>query len=114
MCTKADLRSWTACDHLDELTASRLRQVRESERLIFSIVGQPSEKIGKTEVCLTLWERSAKVLFGTMDGDDAQYYNDQIAHFEQSSSSLTHLLKQQLTMVRFTLGAVNETVRRDV
>lgn len=47
----------------------------------------------------------SKTLFGTMDGDDAQYYNEQIEHFECSSSSLTGLLKQQLTIVRSTLGA---------
>jgi hypothetical protein len=52
----------------------------------------------------------SKILFGTMDEDDAQYYNDQIEHFERSSDSLTHLLKQQLTIVRSTLGAINETL----
>jgi hypothetical protein len=50
------------------------------------------------------------MLFGTLDGDDAQYYNEQIEHFEQNSNSLTRLLRQQLTVVRSTLGAVNDTL----
>jgi hypothetical protein len=29
----------------------------------------------------------SKILFGTMDEDDAQYYNDQIEHFEQISDN---------------------------
>jgi predicted nuclease with TOPRIM domain len=45
-----------------------------------------------------------------MDEDDAQYYNDQIEHFEETSDSLTHLLRQQLTVVQATLGTVNETL----
>jgi hypothetical protein len=42
----------------------------------------------------------SKVLFGTMDEDDAQYYNDQIEHIERTSDSLRCLLKQQLTVVK--------------
>jgi len=32
-----------------------------------------------------------KILFGTMDNDDAQYYNEQIKRSEQNSGSLTDL-----------------------
>ena len=39
----------------------------------------------------------SKILFGTMDDEDAQYYNEQIRHFEENSESMTNLMKQQLT-----------------
>ena len=48
----------------------------------------------------------SKILFGKTDGDDAQFCNEQTEHFEQRSDSLTHLLKQQVTIVRSTLGGV--------
>jgi hypothetical protein len=41
----------------------------------------------------------SKMLFGTMDEDDVQYYNEQIKLFEQNSEDITALLKQQLSVV---------------
>jgi hypothetical protein len=51
----------------------------------------------------------SKILFGTMDSEDVEYYNGQIWYFEENSDSMTSLLKQQLSVVKSTLGAVNET-----
>ena len=45
-----------------------------------------------------------------MDDDDAQYYNEQIKHFEQNSGSMTGLLKQQLYVVKSSLGAINDSL----
>jgi hypothetical protein len=45
-----------------------------------------------------------------MNDEDAQYYNEQIRHFEENSESMTHLMKQQLTVVKSSLGAINETL----
>ena len=52
----------------------------------------------------------SKILFGTMDNDDAKYYNEQIKLFEQNSEDTNTLLKQQLSAVRSSLGAVNNTL----
>ena len=45
-----------------------------------------------------------------MDEDDAKYYNEQIKLFEQNSEDMDTLLKQQLSVVRSSLGAVNNTL----
>jgi hypothetical protein len=45
-----------------------------------------------------------------MDDDNAQYCNKQIKHFEQSSESMTDLLKQQLYVVKSSLGAINDSL----
>jgi archaellum component FlaC len=52
----------------------------------------------------------SKILFGTMDKDDAKYYNEQIKLLEQNSEDMNTLLKQQLSLVRSSLGAVNNTL----
>jgi hypothetical protein len=52
----------------------------------------------------------SELLFGTMDEDDAKYYNEQIKLFEQNSEDINILLKQQLSVVRSSLGAVNNTL----
>jgi predicted Zn-dependent protease len=51
-----------------------------------------------------------KYFFGMMDDDNAQYYNEQIKHFEQNSESMTDLLKQQLYVVKSSLGAINDSL----
>ena len=54
----------------------------------------------------------SKILFGTMDDDDddAKYYNEQIKLFEQNTEDMNTLLKQQLSVVRSSLGAVNNSL----
>jgi hypothetical protein len=54
--------------------------------------------------------KMSKILFGTTDEDDAKYYNEQIKLFEQNSEDMNSLLKQQLSVVTSSLGAVNETL----
>jgi hypothetical protein len=43
-----------------------------------------------------------------MDYDDAKYYDEQIKHFEEYSSDMTNLLKQQLYVVKSSLGTLND------
>jgi hypothetical protein len=45
-----------------------------------------------------------------MDDEDAQFYHNQIERFEQGSTTLTQLMKQQLMIVKSTLCAFNETL----
>jgi hypothetical protein len=108
--SKIDIRNWTTCSHFDDLISSRLGQVRFSERLISEIVEPDNGHRRMKRGVLNFVGKVSKILFGTMDEDDTKYYNDHIEHFEQTSDSLTHLLRQQLTVVRATLRAVNETL----
>jgi hypothetical protein len=50
----------------------------------------------------------SKIMFGTMDQDDAQYYNEKIKLFEKNSEDMNTLIKQQLCVVKSSLGAVNK------
>jgi len=50
----------------------------------------------------------SKVLFGTLNDKDAEYYGEQIRKFEASSDDTTELLKQQVRVLKTTLGAFEE------
>jgi hypothetical protein len=52
----------------------------------------------------------SKILFGTMDEGDARYYDEQIKFFERNAEDTTTLMKQQLYVVKSTLGAINNTL----
>jgi hypothetical protein len=45
-----------------------------------------------------------------MDEDDKKYYNEQMKQLEQNSADTTTLLKQQLNVIKSSLGAVNNTL----
>jgi len=45
-----------------------------------------------------------------MDENDAEYYDEQIRHFERNSEDTTELLKQQVYVIKSTLGALNITL----
>jgi len=45
-----------------------------------------------------------------MDEIDAEYYDEQIRHFERNSEDTTELLKQQVYVIKSTLGALNITL----
>ena len=49
-------------------------------------------------------------MFGTIDFDDANCCNEQIKLFEQNSEDTNTLLKHQLSVLRSSLGAVNNTL----
>ena len=84
LCSKVHLRSWTACNHLDELTSTKLCQVQESERLIASTAGRRDEESTKKRGLFDFVGKVSMILFRTTDGDDAQYYNDQTEHFVET------------------------------
>jgi hypothetical protein len=44
-----------------------------------------------------------------MNNKDAKYYNEQIKYFEENSDDITKLLKQQIFVVKSSLGAISNT-----
>lgn len=52
-----------------------------------------------------------KTLFGTMDSDDAEYYNEKISTIDSNQHRIYQLEKDQLTVVKHTVTAINHTMR---
>ena len=44
----------------------------------------------------------SKILFGTMDNKDANYYTDKISHLENEQLDFLRLSKEQITVVKST------------
>jgi hypothetical protein len=53
----------------------------------------------------------SKILFGTLDENYADYYDQQIRRFERNSNNTTDILKQHVYVIRPTLGALNWHIR---
>jgi hypothetical protein len=71
-----------------------------AEGLLKEITGQQIGGKRKKRGVFNFIGEISKVLFGTMDEEDARYYNEQIKLFEQNSKDVNTLLKQQLSVVK--------------
>jgi len=109
-CSRLTVRNWTACSHFGDTINRRLQQIRNTQRLLTDIVQKREDDTRHKRGLFNFVGKLSKALFGTMDEDDAQYYHDQIDRFEQGSTTLTQLVKQQLIVVKSTLGTFNETL----
>lgn len=52
----------------------------------------------------------SKYLFGTLDEDDAKYYNKKIKSFDDTEQSVLKLVKEQVSVVKATISNFNETI----
>jgi hypothetical protein len=82
----------------------------KTEGLLKEITGQKTGNKRNKRRVLNFTGELSKILFGTMDDDDAKYYNDQIKVFDQNLEDMNILLRQQLSVVKSSLGAVNNTL----
>lgn len=53
----------------------------------------------------------SKILFGTMDEDDASYYADKISEIEKLNVDTLKLTREQVTVIKSTLRAINGTLQ---
>jgi hypothetical protein len=53
----------------------------------------------------------SKILFGTMDSEDASYYTDKISSLEKEQADFLKLSKEQITVVKSTLRSINTTLQ---
>jgi len=104
------IRNWTGCAHFGNDAREQLNRLTKTEGLLKEITGQETGGKRKRRGIFNFIGELSKILFGTLDEDDAKYYNEQIKLFEQNSEDMNTLLKQQLAMVRSSVGAVNNTL----
>jgi hypothetical protein len=113
LCHTEFVRNWAGCINYNKDANDKLRQLTETEQLLKQITVSQAvagkAKWRKRGVSNFMGELS-KILFGTMDEADARYYNEQIKLFEQNAEDTTILMKQQLYIVKSSLGAVNNTL----
>jgi hypothetical protein len=108
--SRLTVKNWNACSHFGDVMVHRLQQIRNTQKLLSDILQKGEYDRRYKRGLFNFVGKISKTLFGTMDDDDAQYFHDQIERFEQGSTILTQLVKQQLIVVKSTLGTFNETL----
>ena len=78
LCRMTVIRNWIGCAHSGSDARETLKQLTQTEGLLKEITGQETEGKRKKRGVFNFIDELGKVLFGTMDDDDANYYNEQI------------------------------------
>jgi hypothetical protein len=95
LCQTTSIRNWTGCFHFHNDAREKLAQLTLTEELLEEMTGHQVGNNRKKRGVLNFVGQLRKLLFGTMDDNDAKYYNEQVNLFEQNSEDMTTLLKQQ-------------------
>ena len=74
--------------------------MRSSARLLTDTVVKKYENFRSRLGILNFVGETSKVLFGTLDENDAGYYDEEIRNFERNSEDTTDLLKQQAYVIK--------------
>jgi hypothetical protein len=105
MCNSVEVKKWMGCSQFRESVSDRFKHLRNSESLLTDTVGRGYENSRLRGGILNFVGEINKVLFGTLDENDADYYDEEIRRFERNSDDTTDLLKQQVYVIKSTLGA---------
>jgi hypothetical protein len=81
LCHATEIQNWTDCNHFNTLSTEAFRRIKASENLLRELVGIDKKHLRRRRGALNFVGEIRKILFGTLDSDDADYYNEQIKHF---------------------------------
>jgi len=110
LCNSMKIRNWTGCTQFRSSVSDHFQHLENSVGILTDVIGFKNGESRWRRGLLNFVDEISKVLFGTMDENDAEYYDEQIRHFERNSKDTTDLLKQQVYVIKSTLGALNITL----
>lgn len=94
------------CQHSLNLTAHLIKNLHKSEIELRNLLNHPRRKRGLTNGVGNL----LKTAFGTLDADNAQFYDSAIDNVNKNNQYLTKLLKEQTSVVQTTIYNFNNSI----
>lgn len=96
--------------HFQE-TRDVIRSTELKVKRLYEVLGTSPEGSRNKRGLVNTIGTGLKTLFGTMDSDDAEYYNEKISTLDSNQHRVYQLEKDQLTVVKNTLSDVTHTFR---
>jgi hypothetical protein len=78
-CNSVEVKHWTGCSQFRESKTDRFRHLRGSESLLKNTVWRRYEDPRPRRGILNFVGKISKILFGTLDEYDTDYYDEQIS-----------------------------------
>lgn len=102
---------YTDCLAFRSYIGNRIRYVERLKDIVADYtVEEPIPKRRKRGV-LNFIGHISKILFGTLDNDDAAYYTSKISELEQDQKEFLRIAKDQMTVIKSAVSSFNSTIR---
>ncbi|XP_063236303.1 uncharacterized protein LOC134538755 [Bacillus rossius redtenbacheri] len=99
---------------LCNLSMSRIRTTIESLTKARTIIAEMTESKARRKRSIfpfNIIGQLSRVLFGTLDEEDAEFYSQKISKLEEEQLDFLKLGKEQMLVVKSTIHSVNQTMR---
>lgn len=94
------------CQSSTKLLNHLISNLHKSENDLKNLIFKPIVK----RAWFNIIGSAFKTVFGTLDKNDAEYYNEIINRVNKNNHQFTELLKQQITVVNFTIINFNNSI----
>lgn len=92
------------CDSLKQTTEYFLKDINTNDKIILEMLGADVQSRSRIRRgLLNIIGSISKTLFGTLDEEDAKFFDSQIQKLKNNQNHLTKLLKEQTSIVQSTL-----------
>jgi hypothetical protein len=106
-----DMIAWKGRNYFHDIEVVRLRRIRKIDEVMYEVTDNKQDYRRIRKGVLNFVGKISKILFGTPDDDDADYYNGKkLKHFERNSDSLRERMKEEIYIVKSSFGTVEETL----
>jgi hypothetical protein len=113
-CNKHEHTHWIKLIYCTKITRYIGRQIKEVENLKLLVRQltrvEDEEQVQFKRGVFNFIGMISKILFGTMDSEDASYYAAKISSLEKEQIDFLRLSKEQITVVKSTLRSMNSTL----
>jgi len=100
----------TGCSQFGNSVNDRFRHFENNVEILTDLIVDKNGETRRRRGVLNFVGEISKILFGTLDENGAEYYDEHIRQFERDSDDTAELLKQQVYVIKSTLGALNGTL----
>lgn len=90
----------TECDSFQKTISDSLQNIKFQDQLILELLGVSKNTRLLKRALFNAIGSVAKTLFGTLDSNDAEYYNAQIEDLKAGQQHLLNLFKQQTSIIK--------------
>jgi hypothetical protein len=91
-----DMRTWKGRNYFHDIAMARLHRIRKIDEVVYEVTDNKQDYRRIRRGVLNFVGKISKILFGTPDDDDADYYSEKIEHFERNSNSLREHMKEEI------------------
>lgn len=106
ICNDHLLETYPTCVTSLNILKKLVPTIREQDNVLKDLIGHPRNRRGLINGLGKIF----KILIGTLDSDDAEYYNNAINDLNVGEKDMTSLLKSQSQVVQSTITNFNGTI----